>query len=190
MFGIEWNGKFSQSAEKTEGTENRTITVPEESPSLGLDQIFEILKNRRRREVLRYLNEHGGTATLSELSEHIAALENNTTVRQITSEQRKRVYVGLYQAHLPKMDSMAVVEFEKNRGNIELGPAAPLLDQYLSQSSTKSAPPSLYAKLALGGFAAVVALGLLFPSSVLAVLVALGTLLTISAVSLHYSRDS
>lgn len=98
---------------------------------LPLDQIFEILKNSRRRQTLHYLNENGEETTLSDVAEHIAALENDTTTRAITSAQRKRVYIGLYQCHLPKMDDMNVVDFDQNRGTIELGPNAAQLEPYL-----------------------------------------------------------
>lgn len=98
---------------------------------LPIDRVFELLKNSRRRETLRYLDDHDGEASLSEVAEHIAAVENDTTPRAITSQQRKRVYVGLYQSHLPKMDDAAVIEFEKNRGTIERGPNAAQLEPYL-----------------------------------------------------------
>jgi hypothetical protein len=121
---------------------------PDDTPSDGggsdagyelpLDQTFEILKNSRRRETLRYLKANGGETTLSEVAEHIAALENDTTVRAITSAQRKRVYVGLYQCHLPKMDDTDVIDFDQNRGTIELGPNAAQLDPYLEDSEERS----------------------------------------------------
>ena len=104
---------------------------------LPLDLTFEILKNSRRRETLRYLNSNGGETTLSDVAEHIAALENDTTVREITSTQRKRVYVGLYQCHLPKMDDADVVGFDQNRGTITLGPNASQLDRYLDDSEPR-----------------------------------------------------
>ena len=104
---------------------------------LPLDQIFEILKNSRRRQTLRYLEEHGGETTLSDLAEHIAALENDTTTRAITSAQRKRAYIGLYQCHLPKMDDVNVVDFDQNRGEIELGANADQLDPYLDRQPSR-----------------------------------------------------
>jgi hypothetical protein len=88
---------------------------------MGLDNLFEILKNQRRRYVLQYLQEIDQQATLSDLAEQIAAWENNTELRRITSDERKRVYVGLYQVHLPKMDDRGVVSFNKHRGIIEPG---------------------------------------------------------------------
>jgi len=117
---------------------------------LPLDQVFEILKNSRRRETLHYLNENGGTATLSGLAEHIAAIENDTTVQQITSSQRKRVYVGLYQCHLPKMDSMDVIDFDKNRGTLEVAKNADQVCSYLGDSDSGDWY-KLYLGLAIAG---------------------------------------
>jgi len=92
----------------------------EEVSQLSKDTLFGILKNQRRRDALRYLRDNDGSADLGELAEHIAAKENDIDVRQLSSDQRKRVYIGLYQCHLPKMDDAGVVDFEKNRGDIEL----------------------------------------------------------------------
>lgn len=95
-----------------------------------IDIIFDILKNQRRRHVFRYLKEHT-TATLSDLAEHVAALENNKEIQNLTSGERKRVYVGLYQCHLPRMDAADIIDFDSDRGQIELNEAAYQLDDYL-----------------------------------------------------------
>ncbi|SIS00519.1 DUF7344 domain-containing protein [Natronorubrum thiooxidans] len=98
---------------------------------LSKDVIFELLKNRRRREVLAYLLEAEETVTLGELAEQIAAWENDTDVAALSSDQRKRVYVALYQTHLPKMDDAGIVEYDQDRGLISLADNADLLMMYL-----------------------------------------------------------
>jgi hypothetical protein len=118
---------------------------------VSIDMTFEVLKNQRRRWVLRYLNEHEGAVSLSDLSEHVAALENGKSVGELSSQERKRVYVGLYQCHLPKMADMGFVKFNKSRGIIELGPAAAHANEYLYDSAqTDGAWPRYY--LGLVGF--------------------------------------
>lgn len=112
-----------------------------ESPTaddLPLDQVFEILKNRRRRLVLHYLDENDGESSLSDLAEHIAAIENNTTVKAISSTQRKRVYVGLYQCHLPKMDDMNIIDFDQNRGTVVLSANAEQVKSYLGEPNERA----------------------------------------------------
>lgn len=88
--------------------------------SLTLDERFEILKNERRRFVLEYLSSAEQPVELSELADHLAAIENDSTVEAITSSERKRVYVALYQFHLPKMDRMDVIDYDKDRGKVAL----------------------------------------------------------------------
>lgn len=105
---------------------------------LVLDEVFEILKNHRRRLVIQFLNKHGGDSTLSTLAEHIAAIENDTTVQQLSSAQRKRVYVGLYQSHLPKMDEMDVVDFDQDRGTVELSTNATDVLDYLEPAPLRA----------------------------------------------------
>jgi len=107
----------------------------QEPESLSLDLVFEILKNSRRREVIHYLRdrESDERVSLGELAEHVAAIENDTTTDQLTSSQRKRVYVGLYQCHLPKMDDMGVVDFNQDRGHVALAPQSECLTEYLDR---------------------------------------------------------
>jgi len=121
---------------------------PEE---IRLDVIFDILKNQRRRHVLRYLREYE-TTTLSDLAEHVAALENGKDVQSLTSSERKRVYVGLYQCHLPRMNDAGVIDFDSDRGRIELNDTAEQLDQYLDVADDANRPWYLYQfGIALGG---------------------------------------
>ncbi|WP_411966324.1 hypothetical protein [Haloferax sp. YSMS24] len=103
----------------------------QEPEQLSKDIVFEILKNQRRRDALHYLKVNGGEAKLGDMAEFIAAKENDIDIKALSSSQRKRVYIGLYQCHLPKMDSAGVVDFDKNRGDITLLDAAQQLETYL-----------------------------------------------------------
>ncbi|MUV57125.1 hypothetical protein SAMN04487947_4113 [Halogeometricum rufum] len=102
---------------------------------LSKDTIFELLKNQRRRDAIRYLKENDGEAKLGDMAEYIAAKENDIEIAQLSSSQRKRVYIGLYQCHLPKMANSGVIDFEKNRGDITLKPMAEQLEPYLGDST-------------------------------------------------------
>jgi hypothetical protein len=144
-------GTTAEADEEQVSTGTRHADTAEEADeTLPLDLAFEILKNGRRRMVLEELAAAEGEITLSDLSETIAARENDKTVAEISSEERKRVYVGLYQAHLPKMDDAGVVQFNKDRGLIRAGMHGDLLERYLGsptasrpvESPTPQAPPS------------------------------------------------
>jgi hypothetical protein len=135
-----------------EAAEEQQVEKEETSNELSLDVMFEVLKNERRRFVLRYFDENEGPVALGDLAEHVAARENDKPVRELSSGERKRVYVGLYQCHLPKMDDAGIVDFNRNRGRIELGPNADLLDEYLETETEPERPwPRYYLGIAAAG---------------------------------------
>ncbi len=141
----------SSGGDSDDSSDTRESDDTDNGYDLPLDQIFEILKNSRRRQTLRFLYENEGETTLSEVAEHIAAIENDTTVKAISSAQRKRVYVGLYQCHLPKMDDTDVIDFEQNRGTIEFGPNVDQLEPYLDKPKQREWHKA-YSGVAVAGF--------------------------------------
>ena len=106
------------------------------------DDIFETLSNPRRRETIRYLRTHvtDGVTLIRDLSEHIAAWENNIAPGEVTYKQRKRVYTSLYQSHLPKLHRHGFITYDADRGTIELTPQAEQLDVYLEVVSENEIP--------------------------------------------------
>lgn len=98
------------------------------------DEIFDILRNRRRRYVLRYLDEHDGIVQLGELAEALANWEKEDDGAYITHRDRKRAYVSLYQTHLPKLDRAGVIEYNQPRGTVEIGPDYWYITGYLNHT--------------------------------------------------------
>ncbi len=188
-------GESDSEIDSVPSTEPETdADTPEEEPAeqLPLDITFEILKNRRRRLVLEYVRDTEEPVTIGELAEHIAAIENDTTVQQLDAQQRKRVYIGLYQCHLPKMDDADVVDFNQGRGRIEVGDHVESLYEYLdvgAEEESESAPSqTAYA----GGFVAFAVLFLaaqLSSAYTLATVVVVVFLAVVFAVSL-WSSDA
>lgn len=139
----------------TESTELPTgFALPKTNPSdtapLSLDVKFELLKNKRRRDLLCYLEERDEVVTLSDLAEHVAAIENGVPESQLSSQQRKRVYVALYQCHLPILDRADVVNFNQARGLIERTPRADQLRPYLAEPPYRQDPwPKVYVAVSI-----------------------------------------
>ena len=118
-----------------------------ESPSddeLTRDDLFHVLQCRRRRLVLKYLHEYPGDepADMSDIAEHIAALEHDTTVDALRSKQRQRVYIALYQSHLPKMDEAGVINYNQDRGLVEATALANSFNGYLDEEPSLLSTPS------------------------------------------------
>jgi hypothetical protein len=111
----------------------------EPSEELPVDEIFHILQNERRRMVLEYLQEADESVRMRDVAEQVAAWENGTTVEELSSDQRQRVYIPLYQSHLPKLDKAGIIDYQQNRGIVERRPLAKQLDYYLNADSNKDA---------------------------------------------------
>ncbi|WP_433630497.1 DUF7344 domain-containing protein [Halomicrococcus sp. NG-SE-24] len=116
--------------------DSATEQVPETSPEpeLSQDDIFHLLQTPRRRYVLQYLKEHEGPVEMRDIAEQVAAWENGTTVAALSSDERQRVYIPLYQSHLPKLHEEGVVNYDQNRGTVERTELANQFDKYLDVS--------------------------------------------------------
>ncbi|MFU1780590.1 hypothetical protein ACM16X_04335 [Haloarcula japonica] len=121
--------------EAEESTEESSSAESTSDDELTRDDLFHVLQCRRRRLVLKYLHEHPGgePADMSDIAEHIAALEHDTTVDSLRSKQRQRVYIALYQSHLPKMDDAGVINYNQDRGLVEATALANSFHKYLDE---------------------------------------------------------
>jgi len=160
-------------------TTNATQTPPnavatateDETERLGTDDVFHLLQNQRRRRTLRYLrdNDDGDGVDMRDVVEWVAAEEHDTTVQELRSKERQRVYIALYQAHLPKLDKLGIVDYDKRKGWVELREKADIVMPYLNVDDESSAVetdagasprPTPFTYLALGFAALLVALAL------------------------------
>jgi len=104
--------------------------------SLSQDMVFDLLSNSRRRFVLHYLERADGPVRLSELAAEIAAIENEVSTEELTSQQRKRTYVSLYQTHIPKLQDAGAVSYNAETGMVELAAGAGEIGEYFQQQGT------------------------------------------------------
>jgi hypothetical protein len=119
--------------------------------TLSQDTIFDILSNPRRRYVLYHLRQEGEPVQLTTLAEHVAAWENETDVASLNDQQRKRVYVSLYQTHVPKLADAGIIEYDKEEGVVGLADDAGAIDDYLSQPDDEFGWQFVYAAEAAAG---------------------------------------
>jgi DNA-binding transcriptional ArsR family regulator len=107
---------------------------------LSHDLIFDILSSARRRYVIYVLRREDEPMAVAELAEIVAAWENDTTVDQLDSQERKRVYVSLYQTHIPKLAEAGIVDHDRDTGNVYLTDTAFEVDRYLSDPDEEPFP--------------------------------------------------
>lgn len=112
---------------------DQQLGADEETDELEKDEIYHLLQNERRRNVLRYLRDREGPVQMRDIAEQVAAWEHDTTVQALMSDQRQRVYIALYQAHLPKLDEKGIIDYNQSRGIVEKNPRAAKLIAHLEQ---------------------------------------------------------
>ena len=132
---------------KTQPTTQSTHTVPKYD--LTRDEIYETLSNRRRRYALHYLRQRGNDVALSDLATQIAAWETGTFEEtdpesKPSPDARKHVYTALQQFHLPKMEEMGIITYDRHEATVELTDMGSDLDVYLDVIRGSDVPWSLY----------------------------------------------
>lgn len=103
--------------------------------------IHDQLRNERRQLVIRKLATSEDT-TVADLADHVAAVENDVESIPIGSQERKAVYVGLYQCHIPNLAEAGIVDYDKDRGIVSRGPEYVTAHTVLEQTvDTLEDPP-------------------------------------------------
>lgn len=103
-----------------------------ETPSL--DQVFDLLADRRRRYALYYLYDTtDGVATVGELADHVMALEDESAEPE---DRRLAVLTALEHVHLPKLEDAGVLEYDKRSSSIRYW-GQPSLDEWLEHALHK-----------------------------------------------------
>lgn len=152
----------------------RNTNMGSSESELSQDVVFDILSSPRRRYVLYYLRTTDEPVKLTDLAEQVAAWENDTEPEDITEQERKRVYVSLYQTHIPRLDEAGIIDYDKESGDIALAEDATNIDEYLSSPEETLPWQQIYLALAAASavFLGLTALDVAFFAAVSETLVA------------------
>ena len=123
---------------------------------LSQAELFDVFSNARRRRTVRYLKQQNGSCDLSPLVEQVAAWENDVGPDEVTRAQRRRVYISLYQTHLPMLEDHGIVDWDPDGHRIELLPHEKAFEPYLDRCIGRQRSwHTLYASLSIAGALAV-----------------------------------
>jgi len=103
---------------------------------LSQDVIFDVLSSSRRRYVLYYLSQHEQPVELPSLAEEVAAWETESAVDELSSQERKRVYVSLYQTHIPKLEEVGLVDYDQDSGEVSLTEQSAQIQGFLREPAS------------------------------------------------------
>lgn len=94
---------------------------------IEIEDFFYILDNARRRYLIEEMIDE------DEEQYDVADITEAVTLRdfgeQWTKDERKAVYVSLYQQHLPIMDDKNLIDYQQSEGVFEPGENFPVLSQ-------------------------------------------------------------
>jgi hypothetical protein len=90
----------------------RNLWDSNNSVPLDPEQAIEAISCSRRRHILTIVDDLDGPHSVGDLAESIAAIECDKDIVEISSHERKRVYVALIQHHLDKLDEFDAIVYD------------------------------------------------------------------------------
>lgn len=122
----------------------------QDTEELSREAVFDLMNSPRRRFVIHYLHKIQEPIELQSLANHVASWEDDTPLDELTDQQKKRVYVSLYQTHVPKLADTGVVTFDRDSGDVEITERASEVARYLADEPDPTPWELYYLLLALG----------------------------------------
>jgi hypothetical protein len=114
------------------------------SAALSTEDVYEVLSNRRRRYAIHHLKQSDDPIDVSTLAEQVAAWENDKSPDELDSQERKRVYISLYQSHLPTLEKRGLVDYDDERGIVKLTDSIANAQIYLEVVPGENVPWSYF----------------------------------------------
>lgn len=122
----------------------------DDTETLTQNRVFDLLSNARRRFVLHYLSRQDGPVELRQLADEVARWETGS--ESLSRQERKRVYVSLYQSHIPRLVDAGIVEFDSESGLVRLVDNVAEINRYIDGGERERSWPVYYlAAAVLGG---------------------------------------
>lgn len=88
------------------------------SPTLSESRIYALLADRRRRMIVRILQDFPDPPSTTELTTVLADCEHETP----TDRDRQRLLLSLCHNHLPRLNDAAIVDYDQESGTVRRGP--------------------------------------------------------------------
>lgn len=97
----------------------RLTAAPDDTTDRSRSELFSVLANHHRRNVLRYLKQSGGPISVADLADELVRRETESSAAEI-QEERQRLSLSLHHCHLPKLAESDLVSFDSDRKVVEL----------------------------------------------------------------------
>jgi hypothetical protein len=155
---------------------------------LDESEVYDILRNDRRRFVIEHLRDHGGQSSVGALADQLAGEESGESPPP--KNVRQSVYVSLHQTHLPRLDEAGVVAYDARSKAVELLDGAAAVTVYMEVVERHGLTTNeLYVTLSVLGLLSVLASLLAVPGFgwLAPTVVAAGFLAVIAVTATYYA---
>lgn len=99
---------------------------------VALDTVFDLLCDERRRYALYYLHERDGPVAVEELISAVVKWETDGRPSVEPSDAFDRVEIDLEHVHLPKSADVEFVQYDPDRGLVQVQGSPPEFDALLT----------------------------------------------------------
>ena len=93
--------------------------LPEETPPERLDDVLQLLADRRRRLTLAVLRRHGESLSLPDVADEVAVHERGRPLPEISPQTVTEIYTSIYHDHLPRLVEAGLVSYDQERDLVE-----------------------------------------------------------------------
>lgn len=115
---------------------SKTSTPPTHGNGfLDTEALFDVLSNPRRRAVVETVDMADKSVSMSELVDEVAKREYDTTINNISSTERNRVYTSIYQTHLPRLDEADVINYNEDTKEITASDHTSMAQMFLEAAT-------------------------------------------------------
>lgn len=87
--------------------------------TIDFDAVLELCQHEHRRIVLRTLADERRSMTVAELAEAIDDHLQGPATREVPEEAPARIRIGLHHRHLPRLETVDVVEYDDERNVVD-----------------------------------------------------------------------
>lgn len=106
----------------------------------ALDQIFDLLSEKRRRYALYHLEREDDPVPLDELVEQVAEWETEGATMSIPEEKYQDIAIELHHSELPEAAEAEYVYYDRSKKMVELTSEPPEFDVVLSVAKVIERP--------------------------------------------------
>lgn len=115
--------------------------------TIDFETVLDLCRDQHRRIVLAVLAREQRPLTVNDLTKSILKHNHQTAITEASCETLSEIQIMLFHAHLPRLDSAGVVEFDANRELVEpteqFDQLQPALASIIEADATLDVPVSM-----------------------------------------------